>query len=76
MSLASFWQTDSTGNLFSLVVPVGGVIDVFLEMILCDGTSTVLASPLVLVGATPSAVYFEPLDGRGGVYTPVSLQTN
>lgn len=76
LSLASFWQTDSTTNLCTLTVPVGGVIDIWLEMVLGDGLVTIQPSPLVLVGATAGALYYEPLDGRGGVYTPVSLTTN
>jgi len=75
-SLASFWQTDLTTPLAYLTVPVGGVIDVYLDLVLEDGATTIQPSPLVLVGAIPGSTYYEPLDGRGGVFVPISLSTN
>jgi hypothetical protein len=75
-SLAYDWQIDSTTNLLVLNVPIGGVVDLHVSLVLGDGVNTTASSSLVLVGATAGLMYYEPLDGRGGVYTPVSLIAN
>lgn len=75
-SLASFWQTTSSTALAVLTAPTGSIIDVWVSGILGDGPTTTSPATLTLVGATAGLMYYEPLDGRGGIYTPVSLTVN
>jgi len=78
-SNASFFQWDNqstTNTLFQLVAPAYSFIDVDVEYVLADGGNATAAASLVLVGATAGQLYYEPLDGRGGIFIPVSLTTN
>lgn len=75
-SLASFWQTGAGGgvNLFTIVAPVGSIIDVSLSLILWDddigATSTAVAT------AALGNVYYLALDNATGhSLPPVSLTT-
>lgn len=74
-TLASFFQTNSgSATLFTLTCPVGTIIDVTVRLVMNDAL-TVDAAPgtCVLAGATVGSVYYTPLDGHGGIYTPLGL---
>lgn len=75
MSLAKFWQQDSTTTLFTLVAPVGTIIDVTLQLILNDGDAVSAQSQAVTTG-TLGVLYYLSLDPNATHrYTPVSLTT-
>lgn len=75
MSLAAFWQTASSATLFSLVAPVGSIIDIHLALILSDddqGSNT----PISVASAVLGQSYYLSLDPNATHrYTPVSLVT-
>ncbi len=70
-SQASFWQINTnTDILFTFYYPDSAIIDVYVDAILADSNT---APPAITVsGATAGIVYYQPLDGDGGVLTPVS----
>lgn len=72
-TLASFWNTDATTVLATLTAPTGSIIDIHLKLILNDASQTAPPFNLVTVGNTPTLIYYYPADGRGGIFTPVSL---
>jgi len=83
-SLCAFWSdaTNVAGaadTLFSLVAPPGSIIDVWVSLVLNDGTATGAAfTSAVLVGATTGSLYYTSLDSAtaaGSVYIPVGLTT-
>lgn len=72
-SISSFWQSNTGALLCQLVAPPGSLIDVWVSLILHDGTTGATAT---LVGATAGIVYYCSLDSAtaaGSLYTPVSL---
>jgi len=74
-SLASFWQTVSSNNLFTLSAPVGTVIDVNLSLILYDDDGPSAAN-ITTTAATFGATYYLSLDPVATHrYVPVSLTT-
>jgi len=83
-SLCAFWSdgTNIAGaadTLFSLVAPPGSIIDVWVSLILNDGTASGDAfSQATLVGATVGSLYYTSLDSQtsaGSIYKPVGLTT-
>lgn len=76
-SLAAFWQAGTAQNMFTLVAPPGSIIDVWLSLILVDGTPN-NAITAVLVGAAFGSIYYCSLDSNtsaGSIYKPVGLST-
>lgn len=72
-SLAGFWTT-SAATLFTLVAPPGSIIDVWVSLIMGDGTTS--SGTATLVGATAGRIYYCALDSStaaGSIYPPVSL---
>ena len=67
----AFWHNNTDTNvLFTFYYPDSAIIDVYVDAILQDSGS---AAPAITVsGATAGVVYYQPLDGDGGVLTPVS----
>jgi hypothetical protein len=77
LSLCSFWQNGSTSTLFTLTAPPGSIIDVWVSLVLDDGTNSVPVTQ-TLVGATIGSIYYAPLDFNhvaGAVYLPIGLTT-
>lgn len=74
MSLASFWQVSSATTLFTLVAPVGSIIDVELSLILQDNDVAAAASA-VATGILGSYYYLSLDPNATHRYTPVSLTT-
>jgi len=75
-SLAGFWSSGNV-SLFTLVAPSGSIIDVWVSLVMADGTN-VLATAATLVGATAGRMYYCSLDSTtsaGSIYAPVSLST-
>jgi hypothetical protein len=72
MSIASFWQTSSTNTLFTLIAPVGTIIDVHLSLILNDSDESLVTASVTT--ATLGNIYYLSLDPNKH-YTPVSLTT-
>lgn len=70
-SLASDWVQCSTVlcTLFNFTGPVGTIVDVHCVGILND--STTVPTSITAVGATVGLVYYQPMDGDGGSYTPL-----
>jgi hypothetical protein len=70
-SLAADWiQVLSTSeNVFSITCPSGTIIDVYLTAILADASSAPTA--VTVAGATVGVLYYQPLDGDGGVLNPI-----
>lgn len=76
LSLASFWVAgSSTVQLASLVAPTGSIIDVILDLILCDDENgTCFQIPTAT--AALNTMYYLSLDGNTTHrYTPISLTT-
>jgi len=74
MSLAAFWQVAGAGTLFSLVAPVGTIIDLDLDLILTD--DDVSATVIGVAAAALGVQYYLSLDPNATHrYTPVSLTT-
>jgi len=74
LSLASFWNQNSTSTLFSLVAPVGTIIDVLLDLIVFDEDDAQVGIT-VATGALGNT-YFLSLDPNATHrYVPVSLNT-
>jgi len=84
-SLCAFWTNGFQENaaneepLFTLVAPSGSIIDVWVSLVLGDGTSAAAVNnEAVLVGATVGSVYYTSLDSStsaGSIYKPVGLTT-
>lgn len=72
-SLASFWQIDNTAVIAAISVPANSIVDIYLSLVMIDGTQNAAANPLVTVGNTPGLIYYYPADGRGGGLTPIAL---
>jgi hypothetical protein len=73
-SLPSFWQSGTGALMFTLVAPPGSIIDVWLSLVLNDGSA--VPTSAVLVGATVGAMYYCSLDSAtraGSIYQPISL---
>jgi len=68
---AAFWQTHTGNGYFAFSCTQNTIIDIDVECVLRDGTSNI-PSTIALVAATTGAVYYQPLDGTGGVILPVS----
>jgi len=72
-SLASFWQVPSNTTMFTLVAPVGTIIDINVNVILADGTDN---TSIIVATAALGSVYYLSLDPVATHrYTPVSLTT-
>lgn len=72
---ASFWQTyTSTTAFMAFSCTQNTIIDILFECVLRDGTANV-PSTVAVTAATTGAIYYEPLDGHGGVILPVSRTT-
>lgn len=76
-SLCGFWQVGEGAHMFTLTAPPGSIIDVWLSLVLNDGTppSSVTAT---LVGATFGDIVYCSLDSTtsaGSVYKPIGLTT-
>jgi len=72
-SQAAFWNSNQGTTLFSMVAPVGSIIDIDLTLIMQDNLGSASA---VLVGATVGNAYYCCLDSNTnatGIYKPVSL---
>ncbi len=70
-SFPSFWHTNADTNLlFTFYYPDSAIIDVYVDAILQD--SNAASTAITVAGATAGVVYYQPLDGDGGVLTPVS----
>ncbi len=78
LSIAGFWASRlSTSALCTLVAPAGSIIDVWVSLVLGDGSGVATVNA-VLVGAVTGAQYYSSLDSltsAGSVYAPVSLTT-
>jgi hypothetical protein len=76
-SLAAFWQNVGSGTIFSLVAPVGTIIDVSLSLVMFDeddGSTTPATSAVAT--ATLGLVYYLSLDPNATHrYAPVALTT-
>jgi hypothetical protein len=72
-SAASFWLGSASNTMFTLVAPVGSVIDVHCTHVLFDTQAA--ADTLAVAAGTLGALYYMPLDGVSDVYLPVSLGT-
>lgn len=73
-SLAAFWQTDSSTTLFSIVLPSGSVLDLVLNLVLFDETTS--STNVSVATATVGVIYHLALDhGSSDVVVPVSLAT-
>ncbi len=71
-SLQRNWFHSGVGNLFTLKVPQGGIVDLHVDLMFNDGdvgTTTAVAS------GTLGAVYGMPLDGSADALLPVGLVT-
>jgi len=76
-SLASFWQiVGNTATMFTLNCPTGSVVDISLELLFAD-QSTTLATQAGLTTVVIGRVYFLALDVASltHVLVPVSLNT-
>jgi len=77
-SLAGFWQNGVSGvSLFTLVAPAGTIIDVWVSLVLNDGTAT-SGNTATLVAGIVGVVYYCSLDSStaaGSLYAPISLIT-
>jgi len=74
-SLASFWQAASANTLFTLVAPVGTIIDVHVALIWNDGGDAA-SGAITVATAALGALYYMSLDPNATHrYTPVSLTT-
>jgi hypothetical protein len=73
-SLAAFWQINSnTSALFTLLCPVGTIIDLVLDLVFNDQDATTVTT--VTTGVL-STIYYLALDhGTSDKLVPVSLQT-
>jgi len=79
MSLASFWQPVVVGSgtvtMFILTAPVGSIIDLSVDLILCDDEASTPFQTSVTTGVL-STIYYLSLDPNATHrYTPVSLTT-
>jgi len=75
-SLAAFWQTASTNNLFIVTAPTGSIIDVSLSMVLQDEDSGSAPATVAVASGTLGTQYYLSLDPNATHrYTPVSLNT-
>lgn len=73
-SLASFWQQAGSTTLFTLVAPVGTIIDVSLSLILQDDDTAPVG--IAVTTAAVGSVYYLSLDPNATHrYVPVSLTT-
>jgi len=74
-TLASFWVSDATTPLMSLVAPAGSVIDVEATLVL-NNTGAAVASQAV-ASAVVGVMYWLSLDQTAGTqhYVPVGLPT-
>jgi len=71
---SAFWQTTTaTLSLFQIQATVGTIVDVHLSLVMIDGANNPPAAALVTVGNTPGLIFYYPLDGRGGIFTPLGL---
>jgi len=72
LSTCAFWTT--TGNnesddLFTIVCPVGTIVDIFVDCVLMDGETPV---SVTISGGTTGMLVAFPLDGSTGSFTPVA----
>ncbi len=67
----AFWNTYSANGYVAFSCTQNTIIDIVFECVLRDGSASVPAST-ALIGATTGAIYYGPLDGVGGVISPVS----
>lgn len=74
-SLASFWQSASANTLFTLVAPVGTIIDVHIGLYMNDGGDAAPASVGVATAALGNFYYLSLDPNATHRYTPVSLAT-
>jgi hypothetical protein len=77
-SLAGFWQTHVNNNqMFTLVLPVGSIVDLDLDLVMYDEDSTETQATRIVAAATIGTVYYLALDNPGGAHNlvPVSLTT-
>lgn len=70
-SAASFWQVRSTTALFYISIPVGGIIDVTMEVVQ-DVLTTPIAAQNALVGAVTGNFYSRGLDGLAAATTTLA----
>jgi hypothetical protein len=81
LSLSAFWQNGGSAadpNMFTLTAPSGSIIDVWLSLVLNDGSPVDVDNTATLVGATVGSVYYCSLDSSisaGSVYKPIGLTT-
>jgi hypothetical protein len=68
---AAFWSTYTANGYIAFSCTQNTIIDIVVEATLRDGTASVPAA-ITVAAATIGAVYYEPLDGQGGVILPVS----
>jgi len=71
-SLQADWFHYAVGNLFTLKVPQGGLVDLHVDLMFNDsdvGATTATAT------STLGAVYAMPLDGSSDTMVPVGLVT-
>ncbi len=59
-------------DVFSLIAPVGSIIDLDMSVALANNAT---AATLTVAAGTLGRLYYGPLDGASDVYTPVSLAT-
>jgi hypothetical protein len=72
-TLAAFWQTASTSNIFAIASSVGSIVDVHITYTLPGGF---LSTPLVVASAVVGTAYYLPLDGPAShTYTVLGLPT-
>jgi len=74
-SLASFWSTATTGQLFVLTAPAGTIIDVVVEMTMFDDTNGSNAAIGVATAALGNVYYLSLDPNASHRYPPVSLTT-
>ncbi len=74
-SVAAFWQTPGTGNLFTIVAPTGSIIDISLQLILSDNDTPTSASSTVATASLAGVFYLSLDPNATHRYTPVSLTT-
>lgn len=77
-SLAEFWNNGSNAaaNLFTLIAPIGSIIDVSVSQILFDEDSGDTSVDTAVAAAVFNKVYYLSLDPNATHhYTPISLTT-
>jgi hypothetical protein len=74
-SLASFWITsvNSSSSVFVVVAPVGSILDLEVSFRLANVVAPL--TPITIIAGTAGSVYYLPLDGTAGGYTPIGLPT-